>query len=32
MSRDPRWSTTRGLHWQLDHDLHLEKLDNRDAW
>lgn len=19
-------------HWQIDHDLHLEKLDNRDDW
>jgi hypothetical protein len=25
-----RFTDDAGLHWQIDHDLHLEKLDNRD--
>jgi hypothetical protein len=25
-----RFTGDAGLHWQIDHDLHLEKLDNRD--
>jgi hypothetical protein len=27
-----RFTDDAGLHWQIDHDLHLEKLDNRDDW
>jgi hypothetical protein len=27
-----RFTDDAGLHWQIDHDLHLEKLDNRDGW
>jgi hypothetical protein len=27
-----RFADDAGLHWQIDHDLHLEKLDNRDDW
>ena len=27
-----RFTDDAGLHWQLDEDLHLEKLDNRDDW
>jgi hypothetical protein len=25
-----RFTDDAGLHWQIDHDMHLEKLDNRD--
>lgn len=27
-----RFTDDAGIHWQIDHDLHLEKLDNRDDW
>jgi hypothetical protein len=27
-----RFTDCAGLYWQIDHDLHLEKLDNRDDW
>jgi hypothetical protein len=27
-----RFTDDAGLYWQIDHDLHLEKLDNRDDW
>lgn len=27
-----RFTDDAGLHWQVDPDLHLEKLDNRDGW
>jgi hypothetical protein len=27
-----RFTDDAGLHWQIDHDLHLEKLDKRDNW
>lgn len=27
-----RFTDDAGLHWQIDQDLHLEKLDNRDDW
>jgi hypothetical protein len=27
-----RFTDDAGLHWQIDHDLHLEKLDNRADW
>lgn len=27
-----RFTDDADLHWQIDHDLHLEKLDNRDDW
>ena len=27
-----RFTDDAGLHWQIDHDLHLQKLDNRDDW
>jgi hypothetical protein len=27
-----RFTDDAGLHWQIDHDLHLEKLDSRDDW
>ena len=27
-----RFTDNAGLCWQIDHDLHLEKLDNRDDW
>jgi hypothetical protein len=27
-----RFTDDAGLHWQIDHDLHLRKLDNRDDW
>ena len=27
-----RFTDDAGLHWQIDHDLYLEKLDNRDDW
>lgn len=27
-----RFTDDAGLHWQIDHDEHLEKLDNRDDW
>jgi hypothetical protein len=27
-----RFTDDTGLHWQIDPDLHLEKLDNRDDW
>ena len=27
-----RFTDDAGLHWQIDHDLHLEQLDNRDGW
>jgi len=27
-----RFTDDVGLHWQINHDLHLEKLENRDNW
>ena len=27
-----RFTDDAGVHWQIDHNLHLEKLDNRDDW
>jgi len=27
-----RFTDDAGLHWQIDPDLHLEKLANRDDW
>jgi hypothetical protein len=27
-----RFTDDGGLHWQIDHDLHLEKLSSRDDW
>jgi hypothetical protein len=27
-----RFTDDGGLYWQIDHDLHLEKLSNRDDW
>jgi hypothetical protein len=27
-----RFTDDAGLHWQIDHDLHLKKLDSRDDW
>jgi hypothetical protein len=27
-----RFTDDAGLHWQIDHDLHLENLDSRDDW
>ena len=27
-----RFTDDADLHWQINHDLHLEKLDNRDDW
>jgi hypothetical protein len=27
-----RFTDDAGLHWQVDPDLHLEKLDDRDDW
>ncbi len=27
-----RFTDDAGLHWQIDHDLHLEKLEHRDDW
>jgi hypothetical protein len=27
-----RFTDDAGLHWQIDEDLHLEKLANRDDW
>lgn len=27
-----RFTDDAGLHWSLDHDLHLARLDNRDDW
>jgi hypothetical protein len=27
-----RFTDDIGLHWLINHDLHLEKLDNRDDW
>jgi hypothetical protein len=27
-----RFSDDAGRHWQIDHDDHLQKLDNRDDW
>jgi type II secretory pathway pseudopilin PulG len=27
-----RFTDDAGVHWQIDHDLHLEKLENRDDW
>jgi hypothetical protein len=27
-----RFTDDAGLHWQIDHDLHLQHLDNRDDW
>ena len=27
-----RFTDDAGLHWQINHDLHLEPLDNRDDW
>ena len=27
-----RFTDDAGLHWQIDRDLHLEKLNNRDDW
>lgn len=27
-----RFTDDVGLHWQLDQDLHLKRLDDRDAW
>ena len=27
-----RFTDDAGLHWQIGHDLHLEKLDNRSDW
>jgi hypothetical protein len=27
-----RFTDDAGLHWQIDHDMHLKKLDNRDDW
>jgi hypothetical protein len=27
-----RFTDDAGLHWELDHELHLVRLDDRDAW
>jgi hypothetical protein len=27
-----RFTDDAGLYWQIDHDLHLKQLDNRDDW
>jgi hypothetical protein len=27
-----RFTDDVGLHWQLDQDLHLQKLENRNDW
>jgi hypothetical protein len=27
-----RFTDDAGLHWQIDHDMHLEKLEHRDDW
>jgi hypothetical protein len=27
-----RFTDDAGQHWQIDHDEHLEKLDDRDDW
>jgi hypothetical protein len=27
-----RFTDDAGMHWQIDHDLHLTRLDNRDDW
>ena len=27
-----RFTDDARLYWQIDHDLHLEKLDSRDDW
>jgi len=27
-----RFTDEAGLHWQIDHDQHLQKLDSRDDW
>lgn len=27
-----RFTDDAGLHWQIDQDLHLQQLDNRDDW
>ena len=27
-----RFNDDAGLHWEIDNDLHLRPLDNRDDW